>query len=182
MPVWLASIAAIAFAQQPRLNLPWGPVTRLVSPDGAHTLYGVPWRSGVNDAPQLWIENMRTGEEHMLLSLGSTLSADWSPDGTAFSVNNHWASDREQAYIYDAGTLQRLNLGDRILAGDPEAKRFANGHAYFEVEHWDGSQYVIVNFHGHTDEAPVRCFDLQYRLNRDGDVEKLPPHASPPRC
>jgi hypothetical protein len=91
------------------------------------------------------------------MSIGGTLSAAWSADGSALSVVDHWVSDSARAYIYDAGTLRRLDLGGRILFIDPDAKRFARGHAYFDVDRWEGPR-VIIHFQGHTDEAPVVCF------------------------
>jgi hypothetical protein len=52
------------------------------------------------------------------MSIGGTLSAGRSADGSALSVVDHWASDSARAYIYDAGTLRRLDLGSRILSVD----------------------------------------------------------------
>src|ERR1700730_9093396 len=84
--VWIVMIAALASAQEnrptlPELNLPHGPVRRLGSPDGSRILYGVPYQNGVNDGPQLWIEDTRTHQRKILLSVGGTLSAVWSSDG-----------------------------------------------------------------------------------------------------
>jgi hypothetical protein len=72
--VW---IAAIALAQTPpsKLNLPYGPVIRLASPDSSRILYGVPYHRGANDEAQLWIENTHTHQRQMLLSVPSTLSS-----------------------------------------------------------------------------------------------------------
>jgi hypothetical protein len=182
--IWIAMIAALASAQENRpnlseLNLPYGPVTRLASPDGSRILFGMPYQNGVNDGPQLWIEDTRTHQRKMLLSINGTLSAVWSADGSAFSVQDHCASDSARAYIYDANTLQRLDLADRILAADPGAERFAKGHAYFDLERWDTAQEVIVHFHGHTDQPPVACFDFRYRVSRAGSVEKLSERVFP---
>jgi len=184
--VCLAMIGGLAAAQENRtitlkeLCLPNGPFTRLSSPNGSHILYGVPYQSGTNDGPQLWIEDTRTHQRKMLLSVGSTLSAAWSPDGTSFFVEDHWASDRARAYIYDVDTLQRLDLGGRILTVDQSARRFADGHAYFDFERWDDEQQMSVRFHGHTDQPPVVCFDFQYRVNQgSGAVVKLSQHVFP---
>src|SRR5712692_5663613 len=104
-------IAALATAQEnrpttlPELHLPYGPVTRLASPDGSRILYGVPYQSGINDGPQMWIEDRRTHQRNMLLSIGGTLSAVWSPDGSAFSVQDRFASDSARIYIYDVNAL-----------------------------------------------------------------------------
>ena len=112
------SLSTAAFAQDKptaELGLPWG-VTRLASPDGAHVLLGAPYQKGVKNAPlvELWIENTRTKQRQMVLATGGTLSAFWSPDGSAFVVNPG-ISDQAQTYIYDAATLTRLDVGREIL-------------------------------------------------------------------
>jgi hypothetical protein len=108
-----------------------------------------------------------------LLDVSGTLSATWAPDGTAFSVVNHSASDVTESYIYDARTLQRLVLSKVILQSDPSLQRFAAGHHYWDLERWEGPQTVIVHFYGHTDRPPVICFDSSYRVTRAGSVTKL---------
>ncbi len=167
----LALAVSVANAQQ--LDLPWGKIQRLPSPDGSKILYGVPYQQGKNEGPQLWIEDMRTHRRTKLFDFGGTLGAEWSPDGRSFLVDNHWASDREDAYIYDAATLQRLDIGKRILAGDPKSCPFAGGHRYFAIERWEGNDEMIVRFSGHTDEPPVTKFEFQYRVSRPGAVKKL---------
>jgi len=144
-----------------------------------HTLYGVESLDNKTAGSQLWIRDNSTGESRLLLTLGGTMQSFWSPDGKAFSVNDHWASDRESAYIYDTETLKRQNVGEDILAADTESRHFTNAHAYFQVERWDGPAHVFVRFQGHTDEAPVRCFEFQYRVSRTGVVEKLSGRVHP---
>lgn len=161
-------VAVLASAQE--LDLPWGPVKRLVSPDRSKTLYG---------RQQLWIEDTRSHKRTKLFDIPSTQSAAWSADGSAFYVNDHRASDEELAYIYDAATLERIDIAGRIQAEDPKSLRFADGHAYFRVTRWEGTEYVAVSFFGHTDEAPVMCFGFRYRISRDGVVKKLSQHVTP---
>ena len=180
-----ASLALICFAallaNAQELGLPLSPVTRLPSPDGSKVLYGVPYEKSRSGGPELWIENTRTRQRTKLFDIGGTLTAAWSPDGTAFYVNNRWASDREQAYIYDAATVKRIDIGALILAADPAARQFANGHAYYEVEHWTDSRNVAVRFFGHTDLPPVTHFDFRYRVSRSGKVKRLSQETAPVR-
>jgi hypothetical protein len=166
-------LAGVLMAQAPQvsLNLPAGPVTRLTSPDGKATLYGVPY--GANTPPQLWFENMRSHERTKLLDVPSTLSAAWSANGKAFLVLDHEASDKATSYIYDAATLQRLDLAARITASDPAARPYTHDHTYFDAERWQGNNQVLVRLHGHTDTPPVTCFDFRYRVSRGGVVTKL---------
>jgi hypothetical protein len=172
----LACLAVvIAMANARTLDLPWGPAKRLPSPDGTFVLYG---KTSVND-PQLWIEDTRTQRRTKLFDIASTLTAGWSADSTAFYVNDHSGSDEEQAYIYNAATLKRVDLGARILAADAKSRQFSVGHAYFEVQHWTDNQEVGVRFFGHTDEPPVTHFEFRYRVSRTGAVKKLAQHTTP---
>lgn len=156
------------------LELPWGPIKRLVSPDGAFILYG---RSS-SSAPQLWIEDTRTHRRTKLFDIPSTLTAAWSADGSAFYVNDHQGSDEESAYVYDAATLKRIDIAARIQAEDPKSRPFTHGHAYFQVTGWEGTQDLAVRFFGHTDEPPVTDFEFRYRISRRGDVKILSRHTA----
>jgi len=62
----LAFAAVMANARV--LDLPWGPMKRLPSPDGTLVLYG---KTGVNE-PQLWIEDTRTHRRTKLFDIAST--------------------------------------------------------------------------------------------------------------
>jgi hypothetical protein len=177
------AVVIVVGAQAPsaELNLPgiFTRVMRLASPDGSHILYGVPYSRGMNDEPELWIENTRTQRRQKLLNIPDTLSAVWSSDGSAFYVRDHVASDQTFSYIYDTDTLRRLDLAARIQASDPAARRFAHGHAYFDADGWHGTGEVTVHFHGHTDEPPpVSCFDFRYRVSRAGAVAKVSERVS----
>ena len=105
------------------------------------------------------VDRGHTHPRRELRSIGGTLSAAWSADGSALSVVDHWASDSARAYIHDAGTLRRLDLGSRILSVDPDAKRFAPRARLFRRGPM-GRPTSYIHFQGHTDEAPVVCFDF----------------------
>jgi hypothetical protein len=156
------------------LELPSDITKKLLSADGSYVLYGVPYQSGINSGPQLWIEETSNGDRKMLHSVGSTLSAAWSHDGTAFYVDDHLASDSTRSYLYEMPSLRRLDVANQIT--DNEASRLAKGHVYFEVEHWEGNDSVQVHLHGHTDENRVNCFDFRYVVTRLGEVKKISQH------
>jgi hypothetical protein len=158
------------------LEVPFGKPDRLSSPDGRYVLFGRQYDKTTNTGPELWIEDTGSSRRVRLLELGGTASAAWSPDGSWFYVNDRLASDSTRSYLFEASTLRRIDIGRAILDSDREAARFANGHAYFEVDHWEGLQNVLVRFHGHTDEPPVVCFDLRYNIGRTGSVKKLAQH------
>jgi hypothetical protein len=168
------------------LEAPFGPANQLVSPDRAYALFGS------DSAPQLWLEDRRTGQRKMVLrATVQTLSLAWSPDSTAFIANDRVVSDVELAYIYDLKTLHRLDLRSRILAVDAEAARFVPGpntapHVYVHAIRWLDERHVEVQLHGHTDGTwtgtavrPGNCFDLRYRVSREGEVHKLSQRVAP---
>ena len=115
---FLAFAAVMANARV--LDLPWGPMKRLPSPDGTFVLYG---KTGLND-PQLWIEETRTHRRTKLFEIARTLTAGWSADSSAFYVNDHSGSDEDQAYIYDGATMKRVDAGARIVADEPPVTHF----------------------------------------------------------
>jgi len=162
------------------LDLPFGPITRLASPDGSLILYGVPFQKGVNEGPQLWLEDGRTHQRQKLLDISDSVSAGWSPDGMKFYVQDHSSSSSTESYIYDARSLKRVDLGALIRKSDSSISRLASGHAYFDMERWESPEMVIVHFYGHTDEPPVVCFDLRYRVKFSGTTTKLEQHVFPP--
>jgi hypothetical protein len=192
----IAVMAVSQVAGQQRsapLRPPFGPANHLVSPDGAYALFGS------DNASQLWLEDTRTHQRRMVFEVTvRTLTLAWSPDSAAFIANDRAVSDLEIAYIYDVKTLDRLDLRSRILAADAEAARFVPGpntapHSYFHAIRWLNARQVEVQLHGHIDGArsgksvppgvcfdtrngtvlPGKCFDLCYRVSRDGAVQKL---------
>ena len=180
--LWL--IAAIMASQgvgQRRsvpLKPPFGAANGINSPDGAEALFGVARPS------RLWLEDTSSHRRRLVFDVTvQTLSLAWSPDSAAFIANDREASDREHAYIYDVNTLGRLDLDRLILAADASAHRFVPGpdrapHSYFHGVRWLDASHVEVRLHGHTDGwagasiRPVECFDLRYRVDMDGAVEK----------
>ena len=170
--------ALIALAGEIQLG-PSGPGKHLASPDGSKVLYEVPYHEGANNSRELWLEDERTHKRTKLLDIRRTGSAEWSPDGAVFYVNDDWVSDQEDAYIYDSATLARLKIGDLIQARDPASRPFALGHRYYQITRWIAPNEVVVRFFGHTDQPPVRNFEFRYRVSRAGAVKKLSERVTP---
>jgi hypothetical protein len=111
-------------------------------------------------------------------------------------------SDLEIAYIYDAKTLDRLDLRSLIVAAYPGSARFfvpgqinvtlvaapdtkipttSHVHAIRWLDAWHAEVQLV----GHTagirigeSIQPGDCFDLHYRIGRDGAVQKLSQRVS----
>jgi hypothetical protein len=179
----VAIIAMSPVAGQPRsapISQPLGAANRLVSPDGAYALVGR------KQEAQLWLEDIRAHQQQMVFTVTvQTLTLAWAPDSAAFIANDRGSSDVEFAYIYDVKTLNRLDLLSRIFAADATIARYVQGpktapHSYCRALRWLDARHVEVQLHGHTDGTwngtsvrPGDCFDLRYRVGRDGAVQKL---------
>lgn len=172
--------AAIVVAQPPSviLVMPYGSPSRLVSPDHQWLLYGVPYQPAASHGPELWLENLRTHRRQKVLDIPDTLRAGWFPDSAQFWVEDHTASDRTQTYIYNPATLQSLDIRKAVLSADPSIRPLDDGHRYYNVEK-AGTQTLLINFRGHTDEPPVTCFDAHYRVTRAGAVQRLERRVRP---
>jgi hypothetical protein len=176
---WIAILAISQLAgQTPSVSLkePFGPENQLVSPNGAYGLFGIQSAKGPDNA--LWLEDRRTQERKVVFSVTvQTLTLAWSPDSAAFIANDRALSDVENAYIFDVKTLDRLDLTARITANaGPGAARFLkdqNQHSYFHATRWLDARHVEVQLYGHTDFGGSECFNLRYRVGRDGEVRKL---------
>jgi predicted oxidoreductase len=128
--------------------------------------------------PGLWIESLRTRRRQKVQDIPDTLRAAWFPDSAQFWVEDHSASDRTQAYIYTAATLARLDLRQAVLKYDPSINALDQGHRYYKVARAE-PQSLLIDFTGHTDVAPVACFDVRYRVTRAGAVSRLSRSVQP---
>jgi hypothetical protein len=188
--LWLVVVVAVSYSSSQQRSLPlqspYGPSSWLASPDGAYALFGS------DKAPELWLEDTRTHQRKKVFEVTlQTLTLAWSPDSTAFVANDREASDLEMAYLYDVNTLDRVDVRGRILGADAAAARFvpsanAAPHSYFHAIRWLDTRHVEVQLHGHTDGVrigasvrPGDCFDLRYRVDRDGAVQKLSERVLP---
>ncbi len=160
------------------LTAPFGAANPLVSPDGAYHLFGE--QSSVAERNVLWLEDRRThGRRLVLHATVQTLTLAWSPDSAAFIVNDRAVSDVENAYIFDAKTLHRVELNGRIAAAvEPGNRRFLKSrqgqmHSYFHATRWLDASHVEAVLFGHTDTIGSECFNLRFRIGKDGTTEKL---------
>jgi len=105
-----------------------------------------------------------SGREKRIKTYYRSLRVGWSPDSRAFYMNDAFASDREDAYLYWVDKTKAQDLGDLILRRDQEARQLGADHQYFHVYRWADAGAVEVEYCGHTSNAPVRRFDFLYRV------------------
>lgn len=134
----------------------------------------------VNVPVDLSLLNQRTHHVHKIRLNGWGGSAEWSPDSESFFVNDFEASNIRDAYLFRADPLRRLNLRSVIMQNDRSAQKWMDGHSYVIARKWVSSGTALVQLCGHTDETPAVQFDVRYRVNMDGKVEKISEHHGPP--
>lgn len=153
------------------IALPQGPITRIQSPNRMWTLlFECP-----NTSAQrvLSIENTRTGARRVVKQYERSVGIGWAPDSQRFFVNDAFASNGTEAYVYDVLTLKEISLNDVLVAADPSATQYLEaGHAYLEVTRWVNSHVVVASLWGHFDEKQ-RGFELKYRIDLRGGVRRL---------
>jgi hypothetical protein len=175
----LTTLALMAGTPPATLEWPFGRRSELPSPDGRHIVYGVPYRSGLREGPELWLRDRGGSGRKLLLQLGSTARALWFPDSRNFLLVDRESSSSMNSYIYDAEGRIILDIRAALLRQDPELDRVANGHFYVDAQRLLGAHSVRVAAFGHTDEPPVRCFRFIYKVNRSGKIERLSKRISP---
>jgi hypothetical protein len=123
--------------------------------------------------PELYLKD-RQGDRKQLAgqyAFGGT--AAWSPDSSAFFVNDHLTSDRDEAYLYETQPLVKTDLRKALLKADPSIARFMDAHRYVLAKRWLDNHTVLVEFCGHTDQAPVVQFDDLFHVGLDGSARQV---------
>jgi hypothetical protein len=110
-------------------------------------------------------------------------NAVWSPDSSAYFVNDHIASDITDSALYfldPPNPPRRIDVDQAIRVSDPEAVRYFQGHRYFIARRWLDNQLAQVQFCGHSDAAPAVEFDFRYRIGQDGKALRISRRLRPP--
>ncbi len=105
--------------------------------------------------------------------------ASWSPDSSYFSVRDNVSSDTTRSYIYNAQTLERLDLAEGILEAFPGEKQFVeHAHSYVVLEGWSNKHTALASLTGHTDRDKVVCSAFRFRVV-DGKFRRLSEKVGP---
>ena len=157
------------------VELPNGPLTRIVSPDKRWALvFECP-----NDCQErnLWIEDS-SHARRLVKKYDRSLAIAWAPDSKRFFVNDDFGSNGSEAFVIDSATLKDIDLGEIITNHDVEAKQFLGaGHSYVRAKRWVNDSTLIVVLFGHFDGTPPRgvpaAFTTEYRVDLNGGVARI---------
>ena len=195
--VWFALLLPLsAQAEAPRHlqvgegEFPACQEVRISSPDHRWTLvssanpqFCSTWKAKGDDAElvrRLYLADERVRRKRLVLEYNSNGNAGWTKDSSAFFINNHVASNVDEAYLYRADSMKKINLAKVILESDPHVAKFADGHLYVIARKWLADDAALVQLCGHTDQFPVMQFDFRYRVILNGHVKNISQRQGPP--
>lgn len=165
------------------INLPQRRTVRIPSPNGRWLLIASPF--SISGGETLTLENKRTRQRTVIKHYDRDIDVGWSPDSTAFFLNDAEGSNVEDAYIYRPNSNTPLLLDDILLKNDVWASEIVADHTYFQVRRWLDPRTVVVEFCEHNSDATgYGGFDLMYRVQFDEHgqnviVRPLSPHTGP---
>jgi len=120
------------------------------SPSGTQLLEQVEAPKG--SAPPHWLVLKGTSSEDWLwrYEFFATVEVLWSPDGSAFAINDHLTPEATALTVVDARDPERVYLiNDLVEALPSETDHFAkNDHAYVEAVGWTGDRELEVRGSG----------------------------------
>jgi len=117
-------------------------------------------------AHMLVLVNFRTNQLRHVRDYGRGADVAWSPDSERFLVNDHFASDESDCFIYDRNTLQVTRLSPILVVALPEMKKFFQYDPnYLNCERWISNRALFVHFYGWGGDTPS---GFDYVLRYDG--------------
>jgi hypothetical protein len=141
---------------------------------------GAKQANGQKTIIELSLINEQTHHKELVLNQGTGGDAGWAPDSTAFFVNYRIGSNLGDASLYRTDPLKRLDLTEAISKKDPTVRKYMDGHRYVFVRKWLSNDKALVQFCGHTDRNPVVQFDIRYRIDLNGVIDRLSQKQNPP--
>ena len=167
IPVFLGATLLAQSSNGTRKDLPTDKVESIPSPNGRWVLVATP-----SETRTVTLVDKESQKRALIKEYDRSLQIGWSPDSSAFFLNDAYASNLEDAYVYFIAFGKPVLLNDYVLGHDSEAKSVAKkvDHAYFQVGNWTNAGTLLLEYCGHGGEAPGIQFDFIYKIDfRDFD-------------
>jgi hypothetical protein len=166
---WLVALAGCALLSSMAMADPTPlapqPGEPTISPSGKFALATVSFANR-RMAHMLILVNLRTNDLQRVKDYRRGVEVAWSPDNTHFLVNDYFASDESDCYIYDRDTLRATRLLTLLVAALPETKKFLQYDPhYLMCESWISNRALVVHFFGWGGDTPS---GFDYLLRYDG--------------
>lgn len=158
-----------------------GTADALRSPDGRFELQNVDHDAATTaDAPHvLFIADRTSGSKRLVQSYLRSVTARWSADSRRFFVNDAFASDETDCFVYfPSDAARRLSIGDLLRRDRRTAGPLSNHHVYVEGREFGNGDRLTVEVRGHGEQAPRGfrdCYSVSLETLRVRRV-RCPPH------
>ncbi len=148
-----------------------------ISPDGSFTLKMKDCRPNqVQCDKRLWMVNNRTSIQKALIDVQRTARVGWAPSGSAFFLNDDFASNVSCAYLYIPGKDKHFDLGKLLDRAFPDDRHFEDdSHHYINGVQWISIDTVLVKRGGHFNRYVPggNEFAVCYSVSTTGKVLRL---------
>lgn len=175
LPVFFFSMTAV-LGQSRFAEFPFGEKSS-TSPDGSFTLNTEGCRPNpIKCDRRLWLVNNRTLGRKLLIDVRRTARVGWAPSGSAFFVNDDFASNVSSAYLYFPAEDRHFDLGALLDRKFPQDRHFEDdSHHYVNGVRWIGADTIIVGRYGHFDRevSGGNEFAVCYEVSTAGEVKRL---------
>jgi WD40 repeat protein len=162
VPVFFGAALLAQTSNNTRRDLPTNKVESIPSPNGRWVLIASP-----SESRTVTLLDKERQKRTLIKEYDGSLQIGWSPDSSAFFLNDAYASNLEDAYVYLIAFGKPVRLSDFVFGHDSEAKSAAKkaDHTYFRVGNWTNGGSLLLEFCGHGGEAPGIQFDFIYRVD-----------------
>ncbi len=163
------------FGQSPFADFPIGDGSR-VSPDKSFRLNMNDCQPNSECDRRLWLVNNSTRQQKLLMDVVRTVRIGWAPAGSAFFLNDDFASNEASAYLYFPAQNRHLDIGALLDKKFPKDRHFEkNSHHYINGLRWINKDEIIVRRNGHFDRYVPggNEFAVCYSISTAGKVIRL---------
>jgi hypothetical protein len=165
-----------ALSQSRFADFPFGE-NNSTSPDGTFTLKTEDCQlNPIKCDRRLWMVNNRTLSRKLLIDVQGTARVGWAPSGSAFFLNDDFASDMSGVHLYFPAEDRHFDLGALLDQKFPQDRHFEDGsHHYINGVRWIDADTVLVKRFGHFDRYVPggNEFAVCYEVSKAGGIKRL---------
>jgi hypothetical protein len=153
----LLCLATLANANPQKVSFP-GPKSESKSPDGHYGVRNFDYENR-EPAHTLTLIDTKTGSEFKIYSYGRHVDVLWSPNSSAFVVNDYEGSDASHPVLFVAPWKdQPIDLREKLIEflrvhGETKSATY-NHHTYFSATRWLSNNEILCRIDGYGQVNP----------------------------
>jgi hypothetical protein len=165
-----------AFSQSQFAEFPFGENSS-TSADGSFTLQTKGCQpNSINCDRKLWLADNRAVRQKLLIEIQRTVRIGWAPSGSAFFLNDDFASNESSAYLYFPAEDRHFDVGALLDQKFPQDRHFEDdSHHYINGVRWIDTDKILVKRSGHFDRSVAggNEFSVCYEVSKSGEAKRL---------